>query len=461
MRRLLLGLTLLCLAVPAAAGEPDWEAAGQEAVERLIAYLQVNTSNPPGNELLAARFFQQWFEAEGIAVEVIEFEPGRANLVAWLPGSGVGRPLLLMNHSDVVTADPSRWRAGPFSGDVLDGYLYGRGALDMKGEGLVQAMVFVLLKRAGVPLKRDVYFIATADEEVAFRGAFHLMKSRPELLRRAEFILTEGGNNLVEDGQLRFVGVDNAEKAPFWLRLRARGVPGHGSRPLADAATHRLVRALARVAEWQTPIHVLSGVERFFRDLAAQEPPERAEKFRHLRDAVRDPAFLDSLTSDPAYNYLLRITISITVLEGGPQTNVIPGEAVAHLDVRLLPGQKHEEFLAELRRVLDDDGIAIEMLQNSFRPATSSPTDTEVIRAVEAAAAERFPGTLVTTLMLSGYTECGILREMGPHCYGFSPFLLDRDETATEHGDNERVSVENLRRGLRFYYDVVERLVRE
>ena len=345
MRMLAIGLTLAILAVPAAAGEPDWPAAEQEALKRLVAYLQVDTSNPPGNELRAARFFQEWFEAEGIEVKVYEFEPGRADFVARLPGSGAERPLLLMNHTDVVTADASRWRVAPFSGAILDGYVYGRGALDMKGEGLVQAMVFVLLKRAGLPLNRDIYFIATADEEVAFRGAFWLMQNKPELLRGAEFILTEGGLNLVEDGGLRFVGIDNAEKAPVWLRLRARGTPGHGSRPSRDAATHRLVRALARVAEWETPIEVLPGVEKFFRDIADQEPPERAERFRHLREAIKDPEFLASLTSDPAYNYLLRNTVSITVLEGGPQTNVLPGEAVAHLDVRLLPGQSHKDFL--------------------------------------------------------------------------------------------------------------------
>lgn len=459
MRMLAIGLTLAILAVPAAAGEPDWPAAEQEALKRLVAYLQVDTSNPPGNELRAARFFQEWFEAEGIEVKVYEFEPGRADLVARLPGSGAERPLLLMNHTDVVTANASRWRVAPFSGAILDGYVYGRGALDMKGEGLVQAMVFVLLKRAGLPLSRDVYFIATADEEVSFRGAFWLMQNKPELLQGAEFILTEGGLNLVEDGELRFVGIDNAEKAPLWLRLRARGTPGHGSRPSRDAATHRLVRALARVAEWETPIEVLPGVEKFFRDIADQEPPERAERFRHLHEAVKDPEFLASLTSDPAYNYLLRNTVSITVLEGGPQTNVLPGEAVAHLDVRLLPGQSHKDFLAQLRAVLADNGIEIEMLQERYRPATSSPTDSAVVRAVEAVAAKRFPGSLVTTRMLSGYTECGILRELGPSCYGVSPFLVDRNEEATEHGDNERVSVENLQRGLHFYYEVVRQLV--
>lgn len=459
MRMLVIGLTLGMLAVPGAAGEPDWPAAEQEALQRLVAYLRVDTSNPPGNELRAARFFQRWFEAEGIETKVYEFEPGRADLVARLPGSGAERPLLLMNHTDVVTADDSRWRVAPFSGAILDGYVYGRGALDMKGEGLVQAMVFILLKRAGVTLNRDVYFIATADEEVAFRGAFWLIQNKPELLRGAEFILTEGGLNLVEDGALRFVGIDNAEKAPLWLRLRARGTPGHGSRPSHDAATHRLVRALARVAAWETPITVLPGVERFFHDIADKEPPERAEQFHHLREAMKDPVFLASLTSDPAYNFLLRNTISITVLEGGPQTNVIPGEAVAHLDVRLLPGQSHKTFLAQLRAVLDDDGIEIELLQDSFRPATSSPTESAVVRAVETVTAKRFPKTLVTTRMLSGYTECGILRELGPGCYGVSPFLVDRAEEDTEHGDNERVSIENLQRGLRFYYDIVRELV--
>lgn len=462
MRVALLGLTLaLGAALPASAGEPDWAAYEKLAIEQMTRYLQIDTSNPPGNELRAARFFRDWFEAEGISVEVFEFEPGRANLIARLKGSGARRPFILLHHMDVVTAVPSRWRVDPFSGAVLDGYVYGRGALDMKGEGLLQAVAFVMLKRLNVPLGRDVWFIATADEEVGLRGASWLIEQQGEWLRQAEFIITEGGWNLVEDGQIRSFGVDNAEKSPFWLRIRARGQPGHGSRPRRDAASHRLARALARVADWETPIKVLPGVEKFFRDTAALEPPERAAKFRHLRQAVQDPKFLATLTDDEAYNYLLRNTVSITVLEGSRQTNVIPGEAVAHLDVRLLPGEDPQAFLAHLGWVLADDSLEIERIQDRFRPANASPTDTELMHAIEAVVAGRFPGSVVTTRMLSGYTECGLFRELGIHCYGFSPFLLDRQESSSVHGDNERISVENLQRGLRLLYDVVERVVRQ
>lgn len=461
MRLMLLGLTfLLATALPASGGEPDWAAYEKLAVEQMVRYLQLDTSNPPGNELRTASFFRDWFAAEGIPVEVFEIAPGRVNLIARLKGSGTHRPLILLNHMDVVTAVPSRWRVDPFSGALLDGYVYGRGAIDMKGEGLLQAMVFVLLKRLNVPLRRDVWFIATADEEVGLRGASWLIENQGEWLREAEFIITEGGWNLVEDAQVRSFGVDNAEKAPFWLRIRARGQPGHGSRPRRDAASHRLVRALARVADWETPIKVLPGVEKFFRDIAAQEPLERAAKFRNLRQALQDPAFLASLTGDEAYNYLLRNTVSITVLEGSRQTNVIPGEAVAHLDARLLPGEDPQEFLAQLRAVLADDSLEIEPI-GRYRPANSSPPNTELMQAIESMVAEHSPGTLVTTRMLSGYTECGLFRELGIHCYGFSPFLLSRQEAASVHGDNERISVENIQRGLRLLYDVVERVVRE
>lgn len=460
MRRWLLLLFLLTIATaPARAQEVDWPKVQEEATARLARYLQIDTTNPPGNELRTARFWEEWFRAEGIPVEVYEFAPGRANVIARLKGDGSKRPLILLSHMDVVSSDPQRWRVPPFSGAVVDGYLYGRGALDTKGLGLLQAMVLVMLKRQGVPLRRDVIFVATADEEVALAGAEWLIANQRAALGQAEYVLNEGGSNLVEDGRLKFFGVDNAEKAPFWLRLRAGGTPGHGSRPLRDSAPNRLVRALARVVAWETPIQILPDVEKFFRDIAGQEPPERQEQFRNLRQAIQDPKFRAWLTGDVQYNYLLRNTVSLTVLRGSNQTNVIPGEAVAHLDVRLLPGEDPSDFLKQLRAVLADDTLEIEPLQK-FRRANSSPTDNDLFHAIEEVVHRHFPGAVVTWRLLSGYTESQLFRELGIASYGFSPFLLDRAEEATVHGNNERVSLENLRRGLRLYYEVVERLAR-
>lgn len=455
---LALSAWFLLLAPPLTAQEVPWSRYEEEAVRQLQAYLRIDTTNPPGNELAAARFFQEWFTREGIPVEVYEFAPGRANLIARLRGAGSKRPLILLNHMDVVSSDPERWRVPSFSGAMVDGDIYGRGALDMKGEGLLQAMVFVLLHRLEVPLQRDVLFVATSDEEVGMAGAQWLIDNHRATLAQAEYLITEGGFNLKENG-VKYFGVDTAEKAPFWLRLRARGRPGHGSRPLRDSASNRLVRALARVLEWETPIKILPVAEKFFRDLAPLEPSPRNEQFRTLRQAIEDPEFRRWVTKDEMLNFLLRNTVSLTVLQGSKQTNVIPGEAIAHLDVRLLPEESPEAFLGELRRVLADDTIEIELIQDQYRPANSSPIDTDLFRAIERAAARHSPRAIVTTRMLSGYTESALFRQLGIICYGFSPFVLTREENASVHGDNERVSVENVRRGLRLLYDIVAPMV--
>lgn len=461
MRRMTVLLWVLALAPAGLSAQAvDWPRYQQEAVERLSRYLQVNTANPPGNELRAARFFQEWFESEGIPVEVFEIAPGRANLVARLKGSGSKRPLILANHADVVNANPAGWRVDPFSGVIEEGRLYGRGAMDMKGLGLLQAMVFVILHREQAPLQRDVVFLMTADEEVEFAGADWLVEHKSNLLSEAEYIITEGGQNLVEGGEIQFFGVDTAEKSPFWLKLIARGTPGHGSRPKRNAASHRLARVLARVVDWETSVKIIPGVEKFFRDVAANESGPRAAQFRALRQAVKDTEFLRSLTENEVYNYLLRNTVSLTVLQGGPQTNVIPGEAIAHLDVRLLPGEDPQDFLAQLRAVIADPEIEIEQITEPFRPATESPADNELFRAIEATVEARHPGAIVTTRMLSGATECSVFRPLGVHCYGLSPFLTTRQDSIGVHGNNESVSVENMHYGLRFLYNVVARMVR-
>lgn len=448
-------LVLLLAPVPAAAKDLDWNHYQEEAVRRLSEYLRVDTFNPPGNEDRAARFFQEWFRQEGIPTETLEVAPGRSNLIARLEGSGPGRALILANHADVVQADRSGWKVDPLSGAIVEGRLYGRGALDMKDTGLFQAMVLVALHREKIPLARDVIFLMTADEEVDFLGAQWLIEHKPDLFRESEFIITEGGLNLVLGGKLRFFGIDTGEKAPFWLKLVATGTPGHGSIPKRNAASHRLARALAKVVDWETPIVVTPGVEKFFRDVAPLEQGKRAEQFRHLREAIRDADFQRSLTEDENYNFLLRNTVSLTVLQGGPQTNVIPGTAIAHLDVRLLPGQDPEDFLKQLRAVIQDPEIRIEPITDPFLPASESSTDTDFFRAVEKVVKADYPGEIVTTTLLSGATECSVYRATGVQCYGFEPILLTPDDLDTVHGNNENISIENIHRGFRLLFEVV------
>src|SRR5205823_4067856 len=269
------------------------------AVEWERQYLQVNTSNPPGNEAKAAAFFKTILDREGIENKVFESAPGRANIWACLPRSSGSqapsnsceqdvrqappdrRGIILLSHEDVVTSDPARWRVPPFSAQIVDGAMYGRGAQDMKSEGLAQLVVMVMLKREQVALDRDVILLATADEEVGDTGSEWMIAHQRPLLN-AEYLLTEGGENLNENGKAKFIGIDAAEKAPFWLTITATGRPGHGSRPIADSAPNHLVQALSKLTAYQTPLQVIPVVQEFFKAMAVYEPAARAGYFRNI-----------------------------------------------------------------------------------------------------------------------------------------------------------------------------------
>ncbi len=446
--------------ITAPRGDAEWHALGDEAAALLSQYLRINTTNPPGNELVAARWLAAVLRREGIEAEIFEPAPGKANLYARLRGDGSARPLILLNHMDVVLASPEYWQVNPFSGAVQGGYIWGRGALDMKGEGIVQLMTLMILRRAGVPLKRDVIFLATADEEIgAGVGAGWFTEHHLELIRDAEFLINEGGTiRANERGGVDYYGVGTTEKSPFWLDVTARGTPGHGSRPTPDNPVHRLVRALDRIADWRTPLVVTPAVERYFRDLAGVEPDSmRRHWFADIRAALRDSVATRAITGDLTYNALLRNTISITGLKGSDKTNVIPPLATAALDVRLLPGQEPAAFLAELERVVGDTAVSFRPQGPSW-PATDSPTDTDLFRAIEAAAHDRHPGALVTTPMLAGFTDSHYFRRLGIASYGLGPFPLTVADSRGVHGNDERVSLEALRFGVRFLYEVVHRV---
>ncbi len=427
------------------------------AVTWMQEYLRIDTTNPPGNEMRAVAFYKKILDQEGIENRAFEYTPGRGDLWARMPHtSGEGkRPIVLLNHMDVVTSDASHWKVPPFSGEIKDGYLWGRGAQDMKDEGLAQLVVMVMLKREQVALDRDVIFLAVADEETDGTGTDWFIEHQRDLLENAEFLINEGGENLLENGKVKYVGVDVGEKTTYWLHVVAHGRPGHGSRPNPDSAPNRLVRALDRIIAYRTPLRVLPVVEEFLRDMAPQEPPERAAQYRNIQKAIQDKKFREEVEKDESLNFLLRDTISLTMMGGSEQTNVIPPEAWANLDVRLLPGGDPKAMLAAIRRVVNDPNVSVEPWKAEFRVANYSGTDNALFAAIREVSAKYFPGTPVVPHITSGYTENQRYRPLGITAYGFNPYTATQDEGNTEHGNDERIRVEEVRRGPRILFDVV------
>ncbi len=451
------------------------------AVKWMQEYLRVDTTNPPGNEMRAVAFYKRILDQEGIENRVFEYSAGRGDLWARIPatadgtkshpstssGQAVGhptissasdnvkRPIILLNHMDVVTSDASHWKVPPFSGEIRNGYIWGRGAQDMKDEGLAQLVVMVMLKREKVVLDRDVIFLAVADEEVDDTGSDWFIEHQRDLLENAEFLINEGGENLLENGFVKYVSVDVGEKTTYWMHVVAHGRPGHGSRPIADSAPNRLVRALNRILAYQTPLRVLPVVDEFLRDMAPFEPPERAVEYRNIKKAIEDAKFQVQIEKDESLNFLLRDTISLTMMGGSEQTNVIPPEAWANLDVRILPGGDPKVVLAAVRRVVNDPDVTVEPWKGEFRVANYSGTDNALWAAIREVSAKYFPGTPVVPHITSGYTENQRYRPLGMIAYGFNPYTATDEEGNTEHGNDERIRVEEVRRGPRILFDVV------
>jgi acetylornithine deacetylase/succinyl-diaminopimelate desuccinylase-like protein len=465
-RRTAAGLALAWSALPPVSfaqqsRSPDFDALGQEAAERLGEYIRIRTVNPPGNETAGARWLQEVLARDGIQSEIFESAPGRGNLYARLPGTGAKRPIVLLSHIDVVPATDSAWRVGPWSGEARAGAVWGRGALDMKGTAIVELMTMIALKRRGVPLARDVILVANADEETASSGAEWFAREKRGLLRNAEFLLNEGGHNrLSPEGLTEYYGVGVTEKVPYWLRLTARGSPGHGSIPRPDNAAARLSRALGRIAAHEMPVKLTLPAERYFKDLATRErDPRRRGWLADPAAALRNPDALRYFTSNLYYNAILRNTISITVLKGSDKTNVIPPEATAELDVRLLPGERPADFVRELLRVIGDSLVEVTPLRPE-RQATTSPLEGPLIEAIRGAVEIMEPGALITTPLLTGFTDSYYYRAIGIASYGISPFRLSEEDARTVHGNDERVTVENIRFGVEFVYRIVERVAR-
>ena len=458
-KRSIIGLFAMFLLTASPARAFDLQPFVQQAVPNLVGYLQTNTVNPPGNESRGVAYLGKLLDDAGIDYEAAESAPGRGNLWAKLPGtadvSGRKAPaLVLLHHIDVVQANADYWRVDPFSGDKVDGYIYGRGAIDTKGLGIVQLQAFLALAASGQSLNRDVWYIATADEEAGGSfGAGWLVENRPELFSDVGYLLNEGGSGrrFAEDVA---VMVEVTQKVPLWLRLTSTGRPGHGSAPQVTTSVTQLVRGLERIRETDFPVNIVPAVAAMFEGLAPYQDEGKRNRYANIAQAANDSNFLLGLRlENPGAHALLRNTCSITRLQGSGKINVVPAEASAELDCRLLPDQSPEEFLKELRHIINDENIAIEKIMG-FTPATSR-TDTPLFRAIQKIAEERHGAQLVPTVA-GGFTDSHFFRDLGITSYGYSPFIFEASEATGVHGNNERISVSNITNGVESFYQLLE-----
>ena len=444
---------------------PDWTALEDEMMRHYQAVLRLDTSNPPGNEHLAVDYLKQVLEKEGILAEIVALDANRPNLVARLKGSGAKRPLLVMAHTDVVTVDAAKWTHPPFSATRDGGYVYARGAIDDKDNVTAALMTMLLLKRQRVPLDRDVIFLAESGEEGNSNFGIQFMVGQHFAAIDAEYCLAEGGGVTRIGGEPKFATVQATEKIPRGIELVAKGISGHGSVPLKSNAIVHLAAAVARVGAWRPEVRFNETTGTYFRRLAAISPPEAAAYYRDVlsADPARRAAADDWLFEhEPQHSSMLRTSVSPNIVAGGYRSNVIPSEARATLDVRMLPDEDPAAFLAQLTQVVADPAVEARFAAQNTRPAgAAARVDAEPFKAIEAANTRLYHVTTLPT-MSTFATDMAQLRAKGVQCFGIGPAtdLEDGPKGFGMHSDQERLRDTELYRFVRFNYEVIVDLAR-
>lgn len=443
---------------PAQAPPPDWTQVATQAATLLADYIRIDTQNPPGHTTDAVTLLEAQFRAAGIPSERIQHQPDKPMLLARLRGrGGAGKPILLLNHMDVVPADPTRWTFPPLSGEIRDGVVYGRGALDMKGLGVAMLVAMRLLAERNELPKHDIVFLAVPDEEVGgIDGTAWLAQHRPDLLDVAA-VWDEGGMGSTDLLPVPALLISVAEKQVLWLKLVVEGPAGHGSRPFADAAPRRLTEALTRVLE-SPPAPRLTPITReVFRRIGRRTGGMEGFALRHLGNPVVWLFADGMLQQEPWAMAMTRDTIALTMLDAGYRPNVIPERAEAVLDCRLLPDTKPTAFIEALRHTIDDPAVRIEILQ-APESAPPSPTDTPLFRAMRRAAHAVYPDAVISESIFLAGTDSRFFRHRGVPAYGFFPVLLPKEYTGTVHGVDERIPVAALGDAVHVIYEALRTL---
>jgi acetylornithine deacetylase/succinyl-diaminopimelate desuccinylase-like protein len=465
--RILVGLLMLALSVTAAplASQP----AGSSSVEaetllHFQALLRLDTSNPPGNEIVAVEYLKQVLDNAGIPNQVYSRDPKRPNLVARITGNGKKRPVLVMGHTDVVTVDPKKWTHPPFGAVRDGGYVYGRGAIDDKDNVVAGLMLMLMIKRGNVTLDRDVIFLAESGEEgTPDVGAQFMVDEHLDAIN-AEFCLAEGGGIVRTGGRVVRANVGTTEKEPRAVELIARGPAGHGSVPQRSNAVARLTAAVGKVTEWTPPLRINETTGSYFRTLATLSAPEAAERYRDVLNPdpkVSGPAAEWLLDHEPHHWSMLHTSLVPTILSGGYRYNVIPSEAKATIDVRLHPDEDQTVFLDTLRRVVNDPSVEVRWARDRYRPAGASPLNTEAFTVIQAQVKKHYD-TIVLPTMSTGASDMAQIRSKGIPCYGIGPAIDSEDagKGFGAHSDQERILEAELHRFVRYQYDIVMELAR-
>jgi acetylornithine deacetylase/succinyl-diaminopimelate desuccinylase-like protein len=454
--------TVSTLLVAQTAAQPDWKSVEEETMRHYQSLIRFDTT---AKERPAAEYLKKVLDENGIPAQLLALEPDRPNVLARLKGNGKKRPLLILGHTDTVSVDAAKWKFAPFSATRDGGYVYGRGTIDDKDNATAALMTMLLLKRRAVPLDRDVIFLAESGEEGnSSVGIGYMVKQHfPEI--DAEYCLAEGGSITRIGGEVKYARVQTLEKVPRGIELVSHGISGHGSIPLKSNAIVHLASAVAKVGEWRPDIRLNETTGTYFRRLASVSPPEVAKYYRDVLSTdpkVRAAADDWLLENEPSHSSMLRTSVSPNIFQGGYRSNVIPSEAKATLDVRMLPDEDAPAFLEQVKRVVNDPAVEVRFSSQEVRPSgTTARLDAEAYKAVEAGIT-RVYNTITLPTMSTGATDMAQLRAKGVQCFGIGPAsdMEDGPKGFGAHSDQERLLESELHRFVRFNWEVVTDLAR-